>query len=124
MTAEKPKPNHRKQHHMASRKKSAATEIAQQVADKIAEQHQQLTARNWPEISATMERDENGEVKLAFATVLTNRPAEPGTVASKDSRIVTTISWSLGRKSDKIESEYPDPSQPELPGAGDEPTVE
>lgn len=90
-------------------------DLAQQVCEKIADQHRTLTARNWPEIKSTMEADEDGEVKLAFSTVITNRPAEPGNNASKDSRIVTTMSFSLGKKSDKIESEFPTAEQPDLP---------
>jgi hypothetical protein len=94
--------------------KNPSNEIGEQVAQKIAEQHQDLTARNWPDIRATMDADEEKEVKLAFSTVITNRPAEPGTVASKDSRIVTTLSFSLGKKSDKIDSPFPLANQPDL----------
>lgn len=90
-------------------------ELAQQVADEVARQHHELTNRNWAQIQDTMNGDEDGEVKLTFATTITNRRAEDGNQASKDSRIVTTMSFSLGKKSDKIESAFPDPAQMELP---------
>lgn len=90
-------------------------ELAQQVSDKIAEQHSELTNRNWADIKSVMDADESNEVKLSFSTVVTNRPAEPGTVASKDSRIVTTLSFSLGKQSDKIESPFPEANQLDLP---------
>lgn len=90
-------------------------EIGEQVAAKIAEQHQELAQRNWLDIQRVMDEDEDSEVKLAFSTVITNRPAEPGTVASKDSRIVTTLAFSLGRQTDKCESPYPLNNQPDLP---------
>jgi hypothetical protein len=98
--------------------KNPSNEIGEQVAAKIAEQHHELTTRNWPDILTTMDADEDSEVKLAFSTTITNRPAEPGTVASKDSRIVTTLSFSLGKKSDKIDSPFPDANQPDLPANG------
>lgn len=96
--------------------KNLKNQIAQAVAAKIAEQHEQLTARNWPEIEATMEADDDGEVKLSFSTTVTNRPAEPGSVASKDSRIKTTLAFSLGKKSDSIDSPFPEADQLDLPG--------
>jgi hypothetical protein len=95
--------------------KNPENEIGEQVAAKIAEQHQELTQRNWPDIQRVMDEDEDNEVKLSFSTVITNRPAEPGTVASKDSRIVTTLSFSLGKQSDKVESPFPLANQPDLP---------
>ena len=61
-----------------------------------------------------MDADEGKEIKLSFATTLTHPEAEEGTVASKDSRILTTLSFSLGKQSDKSESPFPDPSQMEL----------
>lgn len=90
-----------------------AADIASAVADEIANQHRALTIRNWPEIQKVMDA-EGGEIKLAFSTTLTNRPAEEGTVAAKDSRVSTVISFSLGKMTDKIESGYPDPAQMEL----------
>lgn len=90
-------------------------ELAQQVADKIAEQHHELTNRNWSQIKVVMDNDEDHEVKLAFSTVVTNRPAEPGAVASKDSRIETTLAFSLGKASDKVSSPFPLANQPDLP---------
>lgn len=104
---------------MPKKPKNPANELGEQVASKIAEQHQELTQRNWPEIQRVMDDDEDSEVKLAFSTVVTNRPAEPGTVASKDSRIVTTLSFSLGKMSDKIDSPFPLANQPDLPGNGE-----
>lgn len=101
--------------------KNPLNEIGELVAQKISEQHRDLTARNWPAIQETMDCDDDKEVKLSFSTVITNRPAEPGTVASKDSRIVTTVQWSLGKRSDKIESPFPLTHQPEL---GEQPPAE
>lgn len=99
-------------------------ELAQAIAEKIADQHRTLAARNWPEIKSTMDSDETGEIVIQFKTTITDRPAEPGNVANKDSRIVTTMSFSLGKKSDKIESELPNPEQPELTNTDGEPIVE
>lgn len=90
-------------------------EIGELVAAKIGEQHQALSLEHWSEIKETMDRDDDHEVKVTFTTTLTNRPAEPGTVASKDSRILTTVAWSLGRKTAKMESPFPLAGQPELP---------
>lgn len=111
---------------MSTKKKpsSPKNQIAQAVSDKIAEQHQLLTSRNWPEIEATMDGSEEKEVKLSFSTVVTNRPAEPGAVASKDSRIKTTLAFSLGKKSDSIDSPFPEADQMELGGASGEPEPE
>ncbi len=95
-----------------------AADVATAVADEIAKQHRDLTIRNWPEIQKVMDAEQ--EIKLAFSTALTNRPAEEGTVASKDSRIITTISFSLGKQTDKIESAFPDPDQMEL---GEKPNI-
>lgn len=89
-------------------------ELGEQVAEKIAQQHRDLTLRNWPAIKNVMDNDEGGEAKVSFATVLTNRPAEDGAQASKDRRIVTTISFSLGKQTDKIESDFPVADQMEL----------
>lgn len=94
-------------------------ELAQQVSDKIADQHSELTNRNWAEINSVMEDDEDREIILSFKTTITNRPAEPGNVASRDSRIVTVLAYSKGRNSDKTESPFPDPTQPELPAVAD-----
>lgn len=99
---------------MTTKKRNPQNEIGEQVAAKISEQHLELTQRNWIDIKQVMDADEDNEVKLAFSTVITNRPAEPGTVASKDSRIVTTLSFSLGKQSDKIDSPFPLEDQPEL----------
>lgn len=101
---------------MAKKPQTQAADLASAVADEIAKQHRDLTIRNWTEIQKVMDAEK--EIKLAFSTALTNRPAEEGTVASKDSRIITTISFSLGKHSDKIESVFPDPDQMEL---GDKP---
>lgn len=88
------------------------------VAKEMAKQHRELLNRNWPEIQVFLDDDESGnEVKLAFSTTLTNRVGEEGNVAAKDSRIITTLAFSLGKKTDKIESTFPDPNQPDLPGA-------
>lgn len=94
--------------------KNPENEIGEQVASKIAEQHHDLIARNWPDILQTMNADEDKEVKLSFSTVITNREAEPGTVASKDSRIKTTLSFSLGKQSDSMDSPFPLANQPDL----------
>lgn len=97
--------------------KKAAAGLGDTVAREISRQHSELMKRNWPEIQPLLEDDDSGnEVKLAFSTTLTNRPAQEGNEASKDSRIITTLAFSLGKKSDKIESAFPDPNQPELPG--------
>lgn len=99
---------------MTTKVKSQSAELAEAVADKIAEQARQLTLNNWTDIQRTMDEDDDKEIKLSFSTVLTHREAEEGTVASKDSRILTTLSFSLGKQSDKAESPYPDPEQMEL----------
>lgn len=99
---------------MTTKKRNPQNEIGEQVAAKISEQHLELTQRNWPEIQRVMDEDEDNEVKITFATIITNRPAEPGTVASKDSRIKTTMSMPLGKLSDAIDSPYPLAHQPEL----------
>lgn len=96
----------------APRKNTKAADIAAAVADEIAKQHRDLTIRNWSEIQKVMDAEQ--EIKLAFSTVLTNRAAEEGTVASKDSRIISTVNYGLGKRSDKIESAFPDPDQMEL----------
>lgn len=98
---------------MSNRKaKNPDNEIGELVAQKIAEQHQQLTEENWPKISALLKEDE--EVKVSFGTVITNRAAEEGTVANKDSRIITTIAFSLGKFTAKKESPFPTPDQMDL----------
>jgi hypothetical protein len=102
---------------MSRAKKTAAAELAEAVADKIAEQTRQLVIKNWPDIDKTMDADEGKEIKLSFSTTLTHRAAEEGTVASKDSRILTTLAFSLGKQSDKTESPFPDPEQMELSDA-------
>lgn len=96
---------------MAKKQKSETEDLATQVADKIAEQHRKLTLDNWEKIKEVMDADDDHEIKVSFATTLTNRPAEPGTVASKDSRIITVASFSLGKHSQKTESPFPDPHQ-------------
>lgn len=100
---------------MSKKQKSAFEELASQVADKIAEQHRKLTIDEWDTISQTMDADEDKEIKLTFTTTLTNRPAEPGQVASKDSRIVSVVAFSLGKHTAKTESPFPDPKQMDLP---------
>jgi hypothetical protein len=93
-------------------KKADTAGLGTAVADEISRQHRDLALRNWPDIQRLLEDEENdGEIKLAFATTVTNRAAEEGTQSAKDSRIVTTLSFSLGKKSDKIESAFPDPNQ-------------
>lgn len=74
-------------------------------------------ARNWTTILETMEADDDREVKITFATVITNREAEPGTVASKDSRLKTVMSMPLGKLSDSVDSPFPLANQPDLPTA-------
>lgn len=96
-------------------------DLAQQVSDKIAQQHHELTNRNWAAIQTVMDNDEDHEIKLQFSTVVTNRPAEPGAVASKDSRIETVLAFSLGKQSDKVSSPFPLANQPELPTQSDAP---
>lgn len=97
-------------------KKNTTGGLGDSVANEVARQHRELMQRNWPEIQPLLEDDETGnEIKLAFSTTLTNRPATDGNVASKDSRIITTIAFSLGKQTDKIESAFPDPNQLELP---------
>jgi len=90
-------------------------DLAQQVSDKIAQQHHELTNRNWAAIKEVMDNDEDHEIKLQFSTVVTNRPAEQGAVASKDSRIETVLAFSLGKQSDKVSSPFPLANQMELP---------
>lgn len=98
-----------------------AAGLGDAVARELAKQHRELMNRNWGEIQTLLEDDDSGnEVKLSFSTTLTNRAGEPGNVADKDSRIISTIAFSLGKKTDKIESSFPDPNQPELPGHNDE----
>lgn len=106
---------------MSTRKKAAnpSNEIGEQVAEKIAEQHHDLVARNWTTIIETMEGDDDREVKITFSTVVTNREAEPGTVASKDSRIKTVLSMALGKLSDSVDSPYPIANQMDLKVVGD-----
>lgn len=104
---------------MTKKAQNPQNEIGEQVASKIAEQHHDLMARNWPTILETMEGDDDREVKITFSTVVTNREAEPGTVASKDSRIKTTMSMPLGKLSDAIDSPFPLAHQPELKVVGD-----
>lgn len=103
--------------------KNPDNEIGEQVAAKIAEQHHDLVARNWTTILETMESDDDREVKISFSTVVTNREAEPGTVASKDSRIKTTMAMPLGKLSDSIDSPFPLANQMDLkvvPAAADQ----
>lgn len=97
-----------------AKKTTKSAELATAVADKIADQIRQLAIDNWPDIEKTMDADEGKEIKLSFATTLTHRPAEEGNVASKDSRIVSVLNFSLGKQSDKTESPFPDPEQMEL----------
>lgn len=97
---------------MTTKAKSQSAELAEAVADEIAKQHRELVIRTRPDIQRLLDQD--GEIKVTFGTVLTNRPAEEGTVASKDSRILTTVHFSLGKLSEKIESAFPDPEQMEL----------
>lgn len=96
------------------KQQSASADLAEQVAEKIAEQHRKLTLDEWQTIKDTMDADEGNEIKLTFTTTLTNRPAEEGTVASKDSRIVSVVAFSLGKHTAKMESPFPDAAQMEL----------
>lgn len=100
--------------------KTKSAELAQAVADKIADQIRSLVIDNWPDIDRTMTSDEGKEISLSFSSKLTHRAAEDGTVASKDSRILTTLAFSLGKLSDKTESPFPEPDQLELGGKGGE----
>lgn len=91
------------------------------IAQKIGDQVQQLVERNWRDISEIIEGDESGTIKVGFSTVINDRAPEPGAHADKDSRIATTMSFSV-KTSDKIESDIPDPMQPELP-VGEDPEI-
>lgn len=99
---------------MAKKPKTQAAELAEAVADKVAEQVRQLTIDNWKDIERTLDGSEGKEITISFSTKLTHRAAEEGNVASKDSRILTTLAMSLGKLSDKTESPFPDPEQMEL----------
>lgn len=101
--------------------KSKSAELASAVAEKIADQVKQLVIDNWTDIDRTMNADEGKEIKISFATTMTHRAAEEGNVASKDSRILTTLAMSLGKLSDKTESPFPDPQQMELGGTDQQP---
>lgn len=94
--------------------KSKNAELAEAVADKIAEQVKQLVLDNWADIQKTMDGNDDKEIKLSLATTLTHRPAEEGAVASKDSRIKTVLAFSLGKSSDSVDSPFPDAEQMEL----------
>lgn len=112
---------------MAKRKTASSTNVtldrAATIAEKVGDQIKTLIGRNWPEIQEILDSEGGGEIKLAFGTTITDRAATPGEHADKDNSLVTTISFS-SKHSDKIESALPDPSQPDLPMDGAEPTVE
>lgn len=99
---------------MSKKAPTKSAELAAAVADKIADQTRQLVIDNWTDIDRTMNGSEDKEIKLSFGTVLTHREPEEGTVASKDSRIKTTLAFSLGKASDSVDSPYPEPDQMEL----------
>ena len=87
---------------------SYATLIVQKVGEELA----LLLGRNWPEIEEMLREEQ--EINIAAKINITDRKAQPGEVASKDSRIKTTISFSK-KFSDSCEVPIPDPSQSELP---------
>lgn len=107
---------------MAKKTNTKASDIAAAVAAEISKQHRDLTIRTWPDIQRLL--DEDGEIKVSFSTTLTNRKAEEGTVAAKDSRIATVVTFSLGKLSEKIESGFPDPDQMELGEQGPKPPAD
>ncbi len=107
-----------------ARRTAAATqtpetdELAQQVSNEVSRLIHELTNENWTEIKRVMD-NEGGEIAVSFGVKLTNRPAVDGNVASKDQRISATISFSLGKRTEKAETAFPDPTQPNLPGVTD-----
>ena len=92
---------------------SYATLIVQKVGEELA----LLLGRNWSDIE-DMLRDKQ-EISISAKIDISDRKAEPGTQATKDSRIKTTISFSK-KYSDSCEVPIPDPAQGEMDLSGGE----
>lgn len=95
--------------------KNPKNDRAAAIAEKIAEQIKTLITRDWPEISAKLDEDQggDGEITLAFKTLIRDRSSAPGEESTKDNQIKSVLSFST-RFSDTIESAIPDPAQMSL----------
>ena len=82
------------------------------IVTKVGEELALLLGRNWSDIE-DMIRDKQ-EITINAKIDISDRKAQPGEVASKDSRIKTTISFSK-KFSDSCEVPIPDPNQTEMP---------
>ena len=90
---------------------STTTEIEKEIQSKSKEQVGELIGREWPEISRILDKD--GEIKLSLGITVTNREAESGNHAEKDSRIRTTLAFAE-KFTDSVESPLDD-GQADLP---------
>lgn len=82
------------------------------IIEKTCDELRLLLSRNWGNIGRILGAEQ--EISIGAKVSINDRKATPGEDAGKDNRIRVVISFAE-KYSDSVETEIPDPNQPELP---------